>query len=90
MAVPAGTQITRINLGTVGVKPGRVYIYTTDSLENVTTPGWLSNNASNPVQFENDDITEIMYAVGPNGGGSYNVLSTSVDTNGIITFSANF
>lgn len=76
-------QIQRISIGQVGVSPGDVALFTSDSLDTIVEAGYISNNtAAGPLL--DTDIVRCIYGYTTGGGGTFGIFTVSV-SNGIST-----
>lgn len=84
-------QLTRINVGQVGVLPGTVKMVSTANLAAITTAGYLNGvgNQLTTVGLSPSDVIECLYSYNAlTGAGIFTYLTVSI-SGGVITLAAN-
>lgn len=84
-------QLTRIEVGEVGILPGSVKMVSTNSLAEITAAGYLNGvgNQLPSVNLAPSDIIECLYNFNQSTGqGTYTLLTVSI-SNGVITLAVN-
>ena len=86
-------QLSRVEIGEVGLLPGSVKMVDTNNLATITAAGYLNGvnngNIVNGVQLAPSDIIECLYSFNQStGAGTFTLLSVAI-SKGVITLSAN-